>query len=259
MRGRRVPPATAPTVVSSIWNHAPNAVVQAAESVAFLVNGAGTGLDLVLATATDVRGLGGSNDAFYVQRSTANCTPDLEGGLPPIANGNSTFVPNGTPVAAADPVRNGFFIADLRFTSDPDFNGVGILKATAANLLDDTACPSGTQTSGSGGCFTTGSVFSITELNAFLSNPHIAVDQRTSGAGAGNVYAVVTQANPNKTIQTQISLFACQNADLNCSSSISISGTDLEANNAWAQVRPDGGITGVVSQYQVPRHQPGGN
>ena len=33
--------------------------------------------------------------------------------------------------------------------------------------------------------------------NAFLSNPHIAVDQRTSGTGAGDVYTVVTQADPN--------------------------------------------------------------
>ena len=233
-----------------------NAVVQAAESVAFLPNGAGHGLDLVLATAIDERGLGGSTDAFYVQRSTANCHPDLEGGLPFISNVFDLFEPFGTPVAVADPAHDAFFIADLRFGTTTDDNGVGIVKATAASLLNKSACPNGTQSSGSAGCFTASSVFNITSLNAFLSNPHIAVDQRSSGTGAGDVYAVVTQADPNDTLHNSIFMMACRNADLNCSNSIKISGADLEGDFGWVQVRPDGSITVSYRNTSFPGINP---
>ncbi len=233
-----------------------NAVVQAAESVAFLHNAAGAGLDLVLATATDERGLGGSTDAFYVQRSSANCAPDLEGGLPFISTAFDLFAPFGTPVAVADPVRNVFFIADLRFGTTTDDNGVGIVKATTASLLNESACPKGTQSSGSAGCFTASSVFNITTLNAFLSNPDLAVDPRTSGTGAGDVYAVVTQADPNNTLHNSVSLMACRNEDLNCSNSITISGSDLEGDFAWVQVRPDGEITISYSNTTFPGINP---
>src|SRR5580704_13530774 len=165
----------------------PNAVTQAALSVAFLPNGAGAGLDLVLATATDQRGLSGSPEAFYVQRSTENCAADLEGGFPGISNAMGLFLPLGTPIVVADPAHDGFFIADLRFASDPDLNGVGIIKATSANLLNATNCANGTQNA-TAGCFTTGSVFNITGVNNFLTEPNLAVDQRTSGTGAGDVY-----------------------------------------------------------------------
>src|SRR5690348_9822811 len=59
-----------------------NAVIQAAQSVAFLPNAGQSGDDLIVATATDMRGIAGSPDEFYVQRSNANCSADLEGGLP---------------------------------------------------------------------------------------------------------------------------------------------------------------------------------
>jgi hypothetical protein len=222
----------------------PNAVTQAALSVAFLPNRAGAGLDLVLATATDQRGLSDSPEALYVQRSTENCAADLEGGLPSINASGNVFAPVGTPIAVADPAHDGFFIADLRVSSDPDLNGVGIVKATAANLLNPTNCPAGTQTTGSAGCFATGSVFNITPINNFLVDPNLAVDQRTSGTGAGDVYTVVTETlSKNDFGDTSISLMACTNADLNCSNNILISGTDKEAKFAWVQVRPDGVIT----------------
>lgn len=167
-----------------------NAVVQAAQSVGLLRNGVSPGIDLVVATAMDMRGIAGSRDAFFVQRSNANCNVDLEGGLPFITNIVGTFGPFGTPTVVADPPRSAFFIADLRFGGN-DNNGVGILRATAAGLLNKSACPNGTQVNGSAACFTTGSVFNITTLNAFLFNPDIAVDSRNSGTGAGDVYTVV--------------------------------------------------------------------
>jgi hypothetical protein len=237
-------PCAAPN--GSIFNlePRPNAVTQAALSVAFLPNRAGAGLDLVVATATDQRGLSDSPEAFYVQRLTENCAADLEGGFPSISNAMGLFMPLGTPIVVADPAHDGFFIADLRFASSPDLNGVGIIKATSANLLNATNCPNGTQTAGSAGCFTSGSVSNITSLNNFLIDPNLAVDQRTSGIGAGDVYTAVTETlAPHDFGDTSISLTACTNADLNCSNSTLISAKDAEAKFAWVQVRPDGGIT----------------
>jgi hypothetical protein len=236
-------PCTAPN--GSIFNleARPNAVTQAALSVAFLPNRAGAGLDLVVATATDQRGLSDSPEALYVQRSTENCAADLEGGFPGISNAMGLFLPLGTPIVVADAAHDGFFIADLRFASDPDLNGVGIIKATSANLLNATNCPNGTQNA-TAGCFTTGSVFNITGVNNFLVEPNLAVDQRTSGTGAGDVYTVVTETVSKHDFgDTSISLMACTNADLNCSNNILISGTDAEARLGWVQVRPDGAIT----------------
>lgn len=232
-----------------------NAVVQAAQSVAFLLNGVSAGIDLVVATAADMRGIAGSTDAFYVQRSNASCKADLEGGLPFITNIFGTFGAFGTPIVVADPPRSAFFIADLRFSGN-DNNGVGILRATAAGLLNKNACPDGTQVNGSASCFTTGSVFNITTLNAFLFNPDIAVDSRTSGTGAGDVYAVVAQADPNNTLHTSISMMACTNLDLNCSNSIKISGNDLEANFASVRVRPDGSVTVAYRNTTFPGVNP---
>lgn len=227
----------------SIFNLEPrlHAVVQAAQSVAVLPGAGSGGGDLIVATATDMRGIAATNDAFYVERSNANCAADFEGGLPAIVNILGAFAGFGTPVAIADPARSAFFIVDLRF-GGADQNGVGIVRATAANLRSSTACPDGTQSGGSAGCWTVGAVTNITDLNAFLDSPHIAVDERTSGTGAGNLYTVVSQRSPAGA-STSIMLTACTNATLNCGASIRISGADANADFAFVQVRPDGAIT----------------
>jgi hypothetical protein len=218
-----------------------NAVVQSARSVAFLPNRAGPGIDLVFASGTDNRSLAGSPDAFYAQRSNANCVPDFEGGPPSISNVFDLFVPSGSSTVIADPARDQFFMVDLRFGLTTDENGVGILRTTAAKLLSPTDCPSGTQPA-SASCISVGAVSNITELNAFLDNPHIAVDPRTSGTGAGDVYTVVGQRASGQNSH-HISLTACTNGALNCSNSISLSGADTTADFPYIQVRPDGLIT----------------
>jgi hypothetical protein len=226
----------------------PNAVVQVARSLAVLPNPAGNN-NLVLAAGADARGLEGDNspiineDAFYVERSGSDCAPDFEGGLPAILTPeNQLFIPViGIPSVIADPARDEFYIVDLDFTQAPDENGIGIYRTTSANLNSTSACPSGTEF-GTAPCFTTVAVTNITGLNAFLDNPSIAVDPRTTGVGAGDLYTVVTQRNSDNTT-FHISLTACTNG-LNCGNSISISAkTDTEADFAWVQVRPDGGIT----------------
>src|SRR3974390_3079710 len=80
----------------------------------------------------------------------------------------------------------------MMFGQNTDDHGVGIVRTTAAKLLDKTSCPNGT-IGPSGFCWPTGNVVNGSELNAFLSNPHLAVDARSSGTGAGDVYVVVTQ------------------------------------------------------------------
>jgi hypothetical protein len=221
----------------------PNAVVQVARSVAFLPNRAGPGLDLVVTTGTDARNLLGSPDAFYASRSNASCAPDFEGVAPTISNVFDLFLPFGSSTVIADPARDAFFMVDLRFGLDTDDEGVGIIRATATNLLSSTACPDGTQ-QGSASCWTVGAVTNITQLNEFLDQPHIAVDPRASGSGtgAGDLYTVVSQV-AESTSNHHISLTACTNARLVCSSSVAISGADANADFPYVQVRPDGVVT----------------
>lgn len=234
----------------------PDAVVQAAQSVAFLHDRAGQDIDLVLATATDVRGISaGSSDVFYVQRSTSNCQPDLEGEVPEIQNATDLFVPNGTPIAAADPAHDAFFIADIRFGVNTDDGGVGIVRATAASLLNAKACPKGTQHNGSAGCFTAASVFNIVSLDTFLSSPQIAVDQRTKGAGAGDVYTVVTQ-DDHVSQKVSISLMACTNTTLLCSNPIPVNGKAAQPDFSFVQVLPDGKITITYRNTTFPGINP---
>jgi hypothetical protein len=224
----------------------PNAVVQVARSIAVLPNPAGNN-NLIVAVGADARGMGApptpiiSGDAFYVERTSSDCTPDFEGGLPAILTPENLFVPDGSVSVIADPARDQFFIVDLDFGGPPDENGLGIYRTTSANLNSTSACPSGTEL-GTASCFTTVAVTNITQADGFLLHPNIAVDPRTKGVGAGDLYTVVTQRNSdNKTFH--ISLTACTNG-LNCGNSISISPTaDTGPDFAWVQVRPDGGVT----------------
>src|SRR5690349_3141957 len=85
-----------------------NAVVQAAQSVAFLRGAGANGTDLVVGTATDMRGIATTNDDFYVQRSNANCAADFEGGVPVIVNILGNFGGFGSPSVIADSVRSAF-------------------------------------------------------------------------------------------------------------------------------------------------------
>ena len=176
-----------------------------------------------------------------MQRSNAHCVADFEGGLPRISNIIDLFIPFGNPTVVADPARDAFFIADLRFGITHDNNGVGIVRATAANLLDPKACPNGTEF-GTASCWTTGAVTNITTVNAFLFEPQITVDPRKNGIGAGDLYTVVSQFDPANNGHHGIFLTACTNG-LTCGNSIKISGADLEGSFGWVQVRPDGSIT----------------
>ena len=228
----------------------PNALVQVAQSVAALANRAGQhNVDLLVATGIDARGFFDnpnavilSADAYYVQRSGNNCAADFEGGMPVIANTEDDFIPFGTPTVAADATHDAFYIADARFGALHDFVGVGVVKTTAANLLDTKACPDGTHDGRQTiSCWTLGAVTHINGPGSIIFNPHLVVDQRKKGKGAGDLY-VITTVNDTNAGNFSIFLSACTNV-LNCGSGVLVSGSDQNADNAWVQVRPDGGIT----------------
>jgi hypothetical protein len=210
---------------------------QANESIGFMLGRGGNGNDLVVGAALDYRfNALFPGEAYYVERDETNCAPDFEG-APPAIGEFGAFT--GYPHVVADLARDAFFIADTRLSSDGQ--GVGIIKSTAANLLNAANCPNGTQ-SGTALCWNTGGVANIVPLNSTLFSPSISVDQRTQGAGAGDVYVTVSQQQPG-TGNYQISLTACTNATIICSSSVIVSGADLSALWSDVQVRPDGGIT----------------
>src|SRR5262249_55522674 len=152
---------------------------QNTESVDFLPNRAGPGVDLVVAAANDPRTSLGGLDAYYVHRQGSNCGVDFEGTISRIAI---------DPTVVADAPRDSFFFGDvvLGFSQV-----VELARTTAANLLSSTACPSGTQLNGKNpGCWPVTGTANFTNSSirqATLLNPYLAVDSRTSGTGAGDV------------------------------------------------------------------------
>jgi len=236
------------------FNLAPlkNAVGQFDESVAVLPGAGLNGADLVIGTALDTRPLPPVGfvgdimaDAIYVQRDASDCGADLEGELPFIVTGDlGSFEIFGHPIVVADPAHGAFFVADLRYNG-PGL-AVGLLKTTPAILLNTTQCPNGT-VPGTGVCFVQAAQIANYETFSTITDlfdPSIAVDQRTTGTGAGDVYVASAQTNlAGLNEPTSVTLSACANNMEVCSSSVTISGTDQRAGAPWVYVRPDGGIT----------------
>jgi hypothetical protein len=213
-----------------------NALPQNTESVDFLPNRVGPGVDLVVGAANDQRASLGGFDAYYVHRQGSSCGVDFEGTL-------STSAID--PTVVADPARDAFFLADL-FLSLSQVVEVG--RTTAANLLSPTACPSGTQLNGNNpNCWPVVGIADFTNPSikqAALLDPHMAVDPRTSGTGAGDVYVVAQYENTTKVpAVASAQIIACKNLTLTCGSPVVVSGTDTFGSFPYVQVRPDGTIT----------------
>ena len=240
-----------------------HAVPQQLEAVDFIPNRIGPSEDLVVGGAYDFRGTGlgspapkgviwdGSVSGYYVHRTpTSDCSPQFEGGLPPIVSNGTTYLGNGGVAIAADPRRDAFFAADLRFGSTDDVSAVGLLRVSSANLLNSTLCPNGTHTAAqSRSCWeaTPGVVLDPNppgEVIATLDYPSVVVDERAtgSGVGAGDVYVAFEKFNVTT---GGITLIACTNATLSCSAPLIISNTSPEFGSLDAnlQVRPGGDIT----------------
>jgi hypothetical protein len=257
------------------FNLEPNthAVPQQLESVDFIPNGVRIGLDLVVGGAYDFRGGGlgsppphgvvwdGSVSGYYVHRSSsADCSPQFEGGLPPVTLGGTTYLGNGGVAIAADPARGAFFVADLRFGASDNVSAVGLFRASSATLLNSTLCPNGTHTAAqAGSCWEALPAVVLDpnppgSLTATIDFPSVAVDERASsaGVGAGDVYVAFGRFN---VIAGGIALVACTNSALSCSTPkiISNSAAQFGSVDAHVQVRPDGNITVTyVDQNSAP-------
>jgi hypothetical protein len=229
---------------------------QVNESVGFILGRGGNGVDLVVGAAQDVRVLnpqliydGFPYPAYYVERDNSNCAADFEGGTPVI---DAVWVPVEAPQVAADPAHDAFFIANVMVSEN---YAMGIVKSTSANLLNGTSCPNGRQNNPNA-CWNVEVVADGLQLNNGYRDPVIAVDQRTQGTGGGDVYVaagMATFTNPGE--EYQISLMACTNSTLNCSSNVIVSGEDKTAFYPSVQVRPDGGITIAYANLVVKKFQ----
>jgi hypothetical protein len=218
-----------------------NAVFQNGPSADFILNGIGTGDDLIVQTANDWRGAYISNtwdnsmSGYYVHSSTtADCSVQFEGGLP---NFENTFG-LGQSVVAADSGRGAFFMADDRFPG-----GFALFRASASDLLNPQICPPGThQQQQADSCWMqTPPVLLDRGSEDYYGELEIAVDERQTGGGkgAGDVYVVASMDGD----PTTLVIAACTNS-LNCSPLATLATSSNNANQfPFIQVRPDGVIT----------------
>jgi hypothetical protein len=231
-----------------------NATNQSAASADFLLNGVGMDNDLVVQTASDSRGLSQSNSGYYVHRSTTpDCSVQFEGGLPPFQFQGDMFVgtnaQGGGPLVVADSARNAFFAADGRTGNNNA--GIGLFRAAAADLLNPAKCPNGTHTVAQAtSCWMQTPPAFLDSLPASeeAGEPFLAVDERATGAGAGDVY-VLYGNDPSP-----LSIVACTNS-LNCGAAALIpvpaNTINLPYSGVDVHVTPTGLIT--VSFGLLPR------
>ena len=229
------------------------AVPQQNAAADFILNGVGQGEDLIVQTANDWRGAFASTtwdnsmSGYYVHRAaTADCSVQFEGGLPAIAYKGGAVLGVGDAAVVADPTRGAFFMADMRFGPTA---GIGLFRASAASLLNHTNCPSGTHVEAqAASCWTQTPPVLVNPVTQpyFNSEFNLAVDERASGVGAGDLYIA---ANTYITSMSEygVVVIACTNATLSCSPMVTLSTSGALP---YVQVRQDGVIT--VSYLAAP-------
>lgn len=229
-----------------------NAVPQNEANADFLLNRIGAGEDLIVQAANDWRGdLAPSAhwdqnvSGYYVHRKAGGCSVDFEGGLPTFSYQGNTEMGIGQTVVAADPERDAFFMADVRFSST---GGVGLFRTTAAALLSASQCAKGTHTLAQAtSCWATATppqlLFPQPDFDVVADQPQIAVDERATGTGtgAGDVYVVDAEFSFDAQTTTVL-LTPCTNS-LNCGQPLLISGASIQAGFPYLRVRTDGLIT----------------
>ena len=230
-----------------------NAVPQNQATADFLLNRVGPNADLVVQAANDWRGnLSGpvnwdqSVSGYYVHRSASgDCSVQFEGGLPSFKAQGNTEMGTGNAVVAADPYRDAFYMADVRFGA-ASTGGVALFRATGSTLLNPAACPNGTHTAAqAASCWMATPpvlLFAQPVYESVNDLPSIAVDQRKTGTGTGNVYVAVEQFDYS-TYTSSIAVTVCT-PSLSCSGAVTVSGTNTGAAFPYVQVRSDG-LAGV--------------
>jgi len=171
----------------------------------------------------------------------------------------ATYLGNGGVAIAADPRRDAFFAADLRFGASDNVSAVGLFRVSAATLLNSTLCPNGTHSVAQAkSCWESTPAVVLNpnppgNLVATLDLPSLVVDERASGAGVGASDVYVAFEDFNVTTGG-ITLIACTNASLSCSAPLVIGNGSPEFGSvdAHVQVRPDGNITVTYVDQNTP-------
>ncbi len=238
---------------------AAGAVPQNEESIDFERNRISTlsGLrDLVVMGANDFRGVFGPLDGvtgFYVQRGVALCTDDFEGALPKVPDPHNPgffIFGGGDPVVRADPARDAIFLADIRVSGFT--TAIGVARTTGANLTSILTCPGGLEANsaipGAASCWPTHTLVNALPnpfIQFFQDKPALAVDERLSGTGAGDVYVAGTEFDLAGFLSTsRIWLAACTNSLSACSSPILMGdASDTDTQFSDVRVRQDGRVT----------------
>jgi hypothetical protein len=218
---------------------ATDAVSQIPDGVDFFQDGVAPGADLVVGLFGDGRFLNGF-ESYAVSRSSG-CAPAFEGGLPAIADplepGDTVSSVGGGPVAV-DPARSAVFAASVY--EDGSTTGIGLLRSTRTTLLSAVKCPGGTHSPAAAAtCWPARRIVGAQSSSTTqLLLPHIAVDEKTSGTGAGTVY--ITYARDVFSLgQTRIFLIACTNNLAACTSPQLVSGAVSDSTLApHVAVRP---------------------
>jgi hypothetical protein len=229
-----------------------NALPQNEASADFLLNRIGAGEDLIVQAANDWRGnlappahWDQNVSGYYVHRKAGGCGVDFEGGLPTFSFQGNTEMGIGQTVVAADPARDAFFMADVRFSST---GGIGLFRASASTLLSSTQCANGTHTLAQAtSCWATATppqlLFPQPSFDVVADQPQIAVDERATGAGTGAGDVYVVDAEFSFDAQTTTVLLAPCTNSLNCGQPVLLSGSSIQTGSPYVKVRTDGLIT----------------
>jgi hypothetical protein len=245
-------------------------VPQLANSVDYIPGGGVLGSDLVIAAGDDYRGVfdqirngGGAGlrqfrnawgftmSGYYVHRAGSDCSPSFEGALPHIRYRPTGDVLYGyDPAVAVDSTRNRAYAVDVRFAAT--VNGLGLFGTTVSRLNDARRCANGTHLTDDNGldtaasmCWPTAHALNLQRnigQSTFSDKPHLAVDLRPTGVGAGDVYVSWTNFDIFQGI-AYIQLIACKQnftSRKSCSGPITISGNDPHTQYSRIAVRPDG-------------------
>ncbi len=223
----------------------------------FIVNRIAAGADLLVGAANDFRGflggLGGSISGFYAHRSSATaCSPDFEMGNPLIPDplhAGMTMFGAGDPRVTADSINDQFIYSDIRFNIMTA--GVGLRRVRSTNILSTATCPSGTLSAvAAATCAGTTAVVLGASEEDLADFPQSTQDPRTTGTGAGDIYATWTNFDFDFLSSTEIEVVACKKtfASLtDCSPPKVVSDPDSNVQFSSVSVVPAGPSAGKIT------------
>jgi hypothetical protein len=247
---------------------ATNALPQNEPAIDFKIGAGPGGTDQVGEGAQDLRGFFLSPASWspsasgYYFGTTGVCTPQFEGGTPPIRDPLSTQ-PNNFLIGFADPNliydsnHDTWTYASIYLSSSSE--GVGLLRNTNSRLTNTSFCPNGTHNlAATQNCWLASLGTNVADEQtdvsiSFADKPNMAIDTRASGTGAGDVYVTDTLFLPGPSV---INLTACTNTLSACSTAETISGSDSSTQFSDVKTYPNtsasaGTISVTYAQFNL--------